>query len=285
MSTTLITAANGKVGHALAHHLASRGLSVRAGVHDPKKAKGRLPAGVEVVPLDLSNADSVAAALEGIDTVALITPPSPAQVDQATLMIDLAKEAGVRRVVRLSILAAAMEPGIQLGRWHRTVERYLQASGLAWSILRPGPFFQNLFGMYGPNGSAFELPVSDAAVNHIDVGDVAAFFAELVVDPTHDGQVHMVTGPEALRFSEIAERLSRATGTSYRYTVVEADEADERLAAQLPAWLAPILSQLFAAFRSGAVGMKTSTFEDVMRSKPRDIDAFARALVDKQKAA
>lgn len=278
-SKILVTAANGKVGHALVQDLTSRGLSVRAGVHDLEKARS-MPALAEVVAIDFSDAESMKAALTGIDTLALITPPSPQQVDYATLTIDLAKAMGVHRVVRLSVLAAGMEPGIQLGRWHRTVERYLESSGLAWSILRPGPFFQNLKGMYGDNNGCFALPAGGAAVNHIDIADVAAFYAELVTDEKDDGRIHVVTGKEALRFEDIAQRLSDATGGTYGYRDVEPGAAF----GDAPAWLSTILGELFAAFRTGAVGLKTSAFEERMGREPLSIEDFAKSIVARKAA-
>lgn len=284
MERILVTAANGKVGHRLVHELAERGLQIRAGVHSPERAEGRFDDSVEIVALDFENPRSLTTALEGIDSVALITPPAREQVEYATRFIDLAKEAGVRRIVRLSVLAAAMEPGIQLGRWHRVVERYLQASGLQWSIVRPGPFFQNLVGMYGAKDGNFALPAAEAPVNHIDVADVALAMAEILDCEAHDGQVHMITGTGPLSFSEIARRLSQGSGREYAYTAVEPEAAHVAFSQQLPDWLATILSELFAAFRTGAVGMKTSTFEELTGRAPRTIDDFARELAQQAQA-
>jgi uncharacterized protein YbjT (DUF2867 family) len=276
----LVTAARGKVGHSLINQLARHGHRVRAGMHSLDDLPA-LPSNVEPVTLEFADAHSVRTAMDGVDTVVLITPPSPLQVDYATVAIDMAKEAKVRHVVRLSVLAAAMEPGIQLGRWHRVVERYLQASGLEWTIVRPGPFFQKLQGMYSHANRCFELPAADAPVNHIDVDDVASALSEILeAGSTHTGKIHMVTGKEGLTFADIARRLSVTTGKDYRYEALDPKLARDQFSARLPAPLVPVVVELFSAFRTGAVGMKTSTFHDLVGRDPRSIEDFAESLDD-----
>ena len=67
----------------------------------------------EVVPFDFDERDSIVAALDGIEILVLITPPDRRQVDWAIKTIDIAKAQGVQRIVRMSVLAAAMEPGMR----------------------------------------------------------------------------------------------------------------------------------------------------------------------------
>jgi nucleoside-diphosphate-sugar epimerase len=65
----LVTGATGKVGHAIASALLDRGDQVRALVRDPKRAASILPAGSESVRADITDADSLVAAVEGCELV------------------------------------------------------------------------------------------------------------------------------------------------------------------------------------------------------------------------
>ena len=256
--------------------LQERGLPIRAAAHTAEKGARLAGPNTEVVALDFDTPETIAAALRGIDTVALITPPDARQVDWAIQTIDLAKAAGVKRIVRMSVLAAAMEPGIRLGRWHRTVERYLAASGLDWTVVRPGPFMQNFAGMYPRSTEGFALPVADAPVNHIHVADVALALAAVLTGEGHAGRTYMVTGDQPLTFAAATEVLNEAAGGGPAYRQVSADEARAAfLASGRPAWFVEILLELFAAFGTGAVGLRTSTFQDLTGHRPRPFAAFA----------
>lgn len=65
----LVTGATGKVGHAIASALLDRGDQVRALVRDPKRAASILPAGSESVRADITDAESLVAAVEGCELV------------------------------------------------------------------------------------------------------------------------------------------------------------------------------------------------------------------------
>lgn len=269
----LITGATGKVGRHLVRELQDRGRSLRAGVHSPEKAAFIAGRDTESVSLDFDRPETIAAALDGVDTVALLTPPDARQVDWAIRTIDLAQAAGVKRIVRLSVLAAAMEPGIQLGRWHRTVERYLEGSELEWSIVRPGPFMQNFLGMYPSGAEGFALPVGAAPVNHIHVADVARALAAVIATDGHSSSTYMVTGGGAQTLAEAAALLGK------QYEAISAEQAKASfLAGGMPPWFVDVLLELFAAFGTGAVGLETSTFADLTGRKPISFGTFAREL-------
>jgi len=265
-----ITGATGKVGSELVAALEGSRLSVRAAVHSVGNASSLRKSGVEYIPFDFDATDSIASALKDIDTLVLITPPDSRQVDWAIRTIDQAKAAGVKHVVRMSVLAAAMEPGITLGRWHRTVEAYLKNSGLEYTIVRPSPFMQNFLGMYPSSSDGFALPVGDAPVNHIHVADVAAALAAVVTGSGHTSHTYMITGAQPLSFSQSAAMLSR------HFRSITQDQARNQFAQGRPEWFVEILLELFAAFDSGAVGLRTSTYEDLTGRSPRLFSDFAK---------
>jgi uncharacterized protein YbjT (DUF2867 family) len=176
----------------------------------------------------------------------------------------------------MSVLAAAIEPGIQLGRWHRTVERYLMSSGLDWTIARPGPFMQNFLGMYPASEDGFRLPVGKATVNHIDVSDVAKALAAIIKGTEHSERIYMITGGEAMTLAQATETLAEARGSVIEYRQISSHQAREDfIASGRPQWFVDVLLELFAAFETGAVGLRTSTFQDLTGQTPKSFGTFA----------
>ena len=81
------------------------------------------------------------------------------------------KARGVTRIVKLSAIGSDSEPGIQLGRWHRAIERHLESSGLGYTILRPNNFMQNFMGYYPPDKQG-NLYVAEYGTGVIHVYDL-----------------------------------------------------------------------------------------------------------------
>lgn len=281
----LVTGATGNVGREIANKLSSEGVFFRAGIHSMNKAQSLENEYTETVHLDYEKPETINNALEGIETMILITPPHYKQVEWAVLMIDKAKEMGVKRVIRLSVIAAAMEPGILLGRWHRTVERYLQASGMDWTIIRPGPFMQNFLGMYMPKSGAYQLPISNSLVNHIDARDVAKIAVKVIVDANHSCKIYMVTGGEAMNFNEAAEIITDEIQEKISYQDVTKEVASEAMIeAGRPEWLVNVLGELFTAFKMGAVSGKFDTYRELTNEEPRTFEEFVKDNKERFKA-
>src|SRR5262249_4234416 len=132
----LVTGASGTVGKEVVKALIAAGARFRAGYRTRPQ---NLPTGVDGVALDYDKPETVRPALQGVETVFLLS--NTVSLEQG--VVDAAKRAGVRRVVKLSAYSAE-EEGFIFGRWHRAVEKHIEASGLAWTFLRPNNFMQNV---------------------------------------------------------------------------------------------------------------------------------------------
>ncbi len=100
--TILVTGATGTIGRQVVEQLLKRGADVRALVRDPVKAN--LPAGVGVVQGDLLDVDSLRRAFAGVSTLFLLNAVVPDEFTQALIALNVAREAGIERIVYLSVI-------------------------------------------------------------------------------------------------------------------------------------------------------------------------------------
>ena len=276
----LITGATGTTGREVVRELRRLGAQgVRALVRDPARADFIRRAGYEAVVGDFERADTLGAALEGVERALLLTPPTPETVTHHRDFITAAAGAGVRHVVKLSAFGADADAPEGFGKWHGQSENLLKTSGLKWTILRPNFFMQNLLGQAGQiaaTGSIFQ-PVGDARASFIDARDIAAVAARTLNEEGHEGQTYTLTGPEALSYHDVAAKLSEAAGRAISYVPVSPEQFREgALGAGLPEWLVSALERLNEVFASGRAAEVTDAVERVGRREPTTFAQFAR---------
>jgi uncharacterized protein YbjT (DUF2867 family) len=274
----LVTGASGTVGSEVVKALVARGAPVRAGYRSRPQ---NVPAGVESVALDYDRAETLAPALDGAEAVFLLSSTiGPSELlDREARVVDEAKRAGAKRIVKLSVLGAA-EGRFQFARWHRPAEQHVEASGLAWTHLRPNGFMQNLFNYKGETlrgQSTLYAAVGDAAISHVDARDIGEAAAAVLTEGGHEGKAYDLTGPAALTYGQIAEALTAALGRTIRYVPITLEQYRAgAVAAGVPEVYADALADLDRAYAEGvarrvADGVKTLTGRD-----PISFDAFAR---------
>ncbi len=102
--TILVTGATGNIGAQVIQHLVNHGADVRALVRDPSKAN--FPAGVAVVEGEFLDVDSLRSAFEGVSTLFLLNAVVPDEFTQALIALNVARSAGIKRIVYLSVIHA-----------------------------------------------------------------------------------------------------------------------------------------------------------------------------------
>jgi uncharacterized protein YbjT (DUF2867 family) len=284
--TILVTGATGTVGREVVKQLSMLdGIRVRAGVHSLIKGENllRLP-DVEVVEMEFKNPESLHAAFTHADKVFLVTPLADEQIEMARALVDEAKKAGVKHIVKLSALGAGAEPGIQLGRWHREIERYIEQSGIPYTFLRPASFMQNFETYYGQSikqeGKIY-MPCGEGKVSYIDARDIAAVAVEVLMGNGHEGQVYDLTGPEAISVDEVAETISYVTGNPVTFIDMPEDKSREAMQQQhVPDWMADALMELYSVHREGYSSGVTSRVEELTGRKPHTFRQFVKEYKD-----
>ena len=204
MNAILVTGATGNVGRPLVNQLADAGVQVRAVTREPDSA--RFPAGVEVV----------GSAAAGVDGAAAVFLNSRALGDQLPTVVDLARRAGVRRLVALSAINAdddfSRQPSRFRGDRNKEVEQHAVDSGLEWVSLRPTVFASNFIGMWAPQiraGDTVSGPYASASTAPIVDADISAVAAHALLRDDLLGRKVALTGPQALTNTELVERDRR----------------------------------------------------------------------------
>ena len=135
----LLTGATGQVGSIVARNLMAGGHRVRALVRNPEAAAAKLGPGIEYVRGDLDDRATLPGAFKGVDAAYLATAPAPEMVAQEGNFIEAAEEAGLPRLVELSVLGT--DPSVPVFRFHQEIEAKIAHSGIPATVLRPGGFY------------------------------------------------------------------------------------------------------------------------------------------------
>lgn len=273
MGAILVTGSTGTIGKEVVRALRARGADVRQAVRSSEAQ------GTSTVRMEWDDLRSVRAALEGVERAFLLTPFSEKQADYGRAFVRAAKEAKVKHLVKLSVIGADAEPGIQLGRWHREVEKEIEASGVPFTILRPTNFMNNFLSYYpADKEGALYLPWGNAKISFVapsDVGDVAA---AVLTQSGHEGKIYTPTGPEAFTAAEVASVLSQAAGRTIRYVDVPEAAAREAMTKMgLPGWMNDAMMELHAFCKAGWVAATTNDVQTVTGHAPVRLADFAKA--------
>ena len=280
----LITGAAGTVGRAVLDEVRKAGKPFKAMYRNAEDAR-KAPPGVPTMLADFADAKSLKQALQGVDTVFLVCSPIPQLVELEGNMIDACKETGVRHIVLNSALGAGDYPKSFPG-WHRKVEDKLAASGVAYTILRPNGFLQNIVAYYAPSiraQGAFYASMGNAKTSSIDVRDVALAAAKALIAPAeHAGKTYELNGPEAVSNDEIAARISRITGQTVSYVdIPEEAQRKSMLDLGMPEWQVTALLELQQYYVTGKCGAVTEVLPKLLGRPPITLDQYLNEFKDR----
>jgi uncharacterized protein YbjT (DUF2867 family) len=260
-TTILVIGSTGKTGKRVADQLEARGISVR---HGSRSAD---------VPFDWDNPQTWAPALAGVDKVYLTYYPDlavPGSVVAVQRVTELAKDAGVRRLVLLS------------GRNEVEAERaedVVKACGLEWTIVRCAFFAQNFSeGAWLDEvlAGSISLPVRDVQEPFVDVDDIADVVVAALTEDRHVGQLYEVTGPRLLSFGDAVAEVAKAAGREIQFVSVPIDDYVAMLTEYgMPKDFIWLLNHLFTE----VLGSKAQLANGVQRALgrgPKDFTDYAR---------
>ncbi|TRD00123.1 NmrA/HSCARG family protein [Mesorhizobium sp. WSM4303] len=241
--TILVTGATGNIGRQVVEHLVKRGADVRALVRDPSKAS--FPAGVSVVQGDFLDVDSLRKAMSGVSTLFLLNAVVPDEFTQALIALNVARSAGIERIVYLSVIHADVYVNVPHFAGKFGVERMIEQMDFKATILRPAYFIQNdlmvedIITGYG----TYPMPIGAKGLAMIDARDIAEIAAlellrrEQSEEPLALDRINLV-GPQRLTGTDIAAIWSDVLARPISYSGDNTEGFEQNLKQFLPAWMA-----------------------------------------------
>ncbi|WP_442782205.1 SDR family oxidoreductase [Collimonas fungivorans] len=241
--TIIVTGATGTVGRQVVEQLVKRGADVRALVRDPSKAS--FPAGVDVVQGDLLDVDSLRSAFSGVSTLFLLNAVVPDEYTQALIALNVAREAGIERIVYLSVIHSDLYVNVPHFAGKFGVERMIEQKGLNATILRPAYFIGNdatikdVVTGYG----IYPMPIGSKGLAMVDTRDIAEVAAiELIRReqssvPLPLDRINLV-GPDTLTGADVAAIWTSVLGRPIAYPGDDTAGFEKNLRQFMPSWMA-----------------------------------------------
>jgi uncharacterized protein YbjT (DUF2867 family) len=236
----------------------------------------------------MTDIPSMRAALKEIDTLFLLNAVVADEVTQAISTLSLAREAGIERIVYLSVLNSDAYTDVPHFTGKYTVERMIEQFDLPVTVLRPSYFMQNdamlrdgllKFGRYG-------MPIGDVGVSMVDVRDIAEIAVASLLRRARaqaplPREVIEITGPDALTGDALATIWSGVLGKPVTYGGNDLDAYEGFMASVMPSWSAYDLRLMLARFHTDGMLGKSQAVDiltGLLGHPPRRYRDFAGEL-------
>ena len=243
-----VIGASGKVGAATIAALAKRyadKLEIRAGVRNPDKLKA--PAGVTVVQATMGDKENLKVILKGVDALYIVTPSTKNRAQLVNDTAEVAKVAGVKHLLVVSVTTAQLTDTIFGGQFNQ-IENYIEQLGVPYTILRLPHFLENLWGFKSTivgQGTIFCPADPDKPLSSIAVEDAGVASAVILADPAkHAGKTYNLVS-DRQTFGDFARAFSKVLGKEIKYVRVPYDATKQKLiGAGIPEWKADAFLEL-----------------------------------------
>ena len=270
-----IVGATGNTGRAVVKELKALGQDPVCVVRNPDKAREVLGADSKIAVAELTDRAALEKALQGVESVFIVTGHNPQMVEQQNNVLDAGLKAGVKYLVRVAggRMVAVADSESVVGRGHYAIEQRLRESGIKWVILRPGLFMQNVLAQAASikNDSKIVLPFpKDFPLALTDVRDTGAVGARILIDPApHAGKTYEFTGVTTT-YGDFTAVFSQVLGRTISYFGVSPGQAEQAMKARgMPDWLVTHLTTIAKLGANGAFSTEnTGPIRDIVRRAP-----------------
>src|SRR5206468_3396658 len=155
---------------------------------------------------DMTNDATARRFLDGVEQLFLLTHVTPEQTQMQNRLVDLAAESGVKGIVKLSVYTGDEDALSPLCRWHWESDRYIEKSGIPYTILHPHTFMQTIGWLYGPEiratGRMSAALPGNRGMTMVDSRDVSDVAAAVLERGDHRGETLLITGPQAVSYDD-----------------------------------------------------------------------------------
>ncbi|MFJ1797123.1 NAD(P)H-binding protein [Kitasatospora griseola] len=267
----LVTGATGNIGSALLRELQACGAGpIRGLTRDA--ARAAFPEGVEVVEGDFAETASLEPALEGVRSLFLVS-----RLGSDADILGAARQAGVEHVVLVSSITVQTHPHLSPAAENLAVERLLQDSGMAWTILRPTQFASNAL-MWAASireKETVRMPYADIGLPTIHPADIASVTRVALTEPGHRGRTYALTGPERVTARQQVGSIAAALGQEVPFAEIGREEAHARMATVFGAEAADAVLDVMGGDVNEALQQVRDTVAQVTGSPARPFRQWA----------
>ncbi len=272
----LCVGAGGAKAGLVVPELAKRGAFVRGMIDNEDQREAVLERGAdEIVVGSLTDTVFTKEAVEGMDAIFYLSPNGlENEAEAGKAMVDVAKRAGVRRIVFSSIFAPILSIPIHAAK--AAVEEAILRSGLEYTILQPAMFYQNLTAMWDElirTGNYAEPWANEARLGRVDYRDVAECAVIALTEDRLLAGTFELCAVESVDRNEIAALIGRIIGKAVNPVALDADEAAKSAG---PA--APVLSSMFEYYGRYGLPGNTLTLRTILGREPRTLQRFIEEL-------
>lgn len=278
----LVTGATGGLGHQTIDFLLTTtpAVEIAALVRDFSKASDLVERGVDVRQADYFDYPALVQAFRGVDKLLLVSAVAfTDRLQQHRNVIDAAKQAGVKHLFYTSIQRSTDFVMPQVTESDLATEAYLKASGLTYTILKNGYYFDGLGYLIGSEVPDTEIrfPAGDGKIAFVKRTELAAATAALLTSEGHANQEYTLSGSEAYSFADIAREFSALAGRPIAYQSIElAPYIAQKVAAGFPEVVANFFAQWGAATKEGMLAGTHDTVEGLLGRKPTSLREYLK---------
>jgi uncharacterized protein YbjT (DUF2867 family) len=280
----LVTGATGTIGSFVVKGLKHINANFVALVRSEEKAKALNRQGIETVIGDFENVPSLEKVLTDIDKVFLLSVTSPKSPKQQGNLVKVAKEKGVKHIVKVSARGTSPDAEFNIGRWHAVTEADIRKSGITYTFLHCHSFLQNLFfeaGTVKEKNTIFSS-MGDGKIGMVDARDIAAVAIYSLTEKGHENKTYLLTGPKAISYYDVADELTKQLGREIKYIPVELEAArKEMVDSGMPEWLADDMTTINEVYSKDKGSELSADVERITGQKPIGLKDFIQDYKNK----
>lgn len=281
----LVTSSTGLTGKAVVRALTARNIKVRAMVHSPNRSDEMLGIGASEICIgDIASHDDLISAMKGVDAVYYIYPTAREdEGDIGKMAVSSAKESGLSRFIYQSVLHS-IEPELPHHCRKLEVERALLDSGLAYSIVQPAPFMQNILNAKEAliNGKIFVQKFfsdrdSKNLINLIDAEDFADCVANVANEKQYEYSTLELCGPENLSAYDMISSIEKNIGAKVDFKYITDDELRKSMASRNASeYSIDTLLKMFRHYNNGDFCGSPYIASAILNRRPNSFSEFIK---------
>ena len=274
--TIAITGATGQFGAITLDFLKAKNANVIALVRSPEKISG-----VEARKFDYSKTEGQVEALQGVDTLILVSSNEIGQrFVQHNNVIEAAKKAGVKHIIYTSLLGATNDNTVKsLAGEHVETEVALKASGITYTILRNGWYTENYTESIPAalENNAFYGSAKTGRISSALRAELAEAAVNVALGEGHENQTYELAGSTSWTLADLAAEISKQIGKEISYVDLPAEDyAAALVKAGLDAGFAGFMAECDVDASNGALFSEDQTLEKLLDRPTAGLDVAVK---------